>query len=70
MNEMKKLTPSQQATLEFIKDYQFKYHTRPTDLQVGQHLNRTVAAAHFKVDALLRKRIIKLENNLYVISNI
>lgn len=68
MNKMKLLTSKQKTTLEFLQDYQFKYKVRPTLVEVGQHLGVSAAAAQYKVDSLLRKKIIKL-NNIYIFSS-
>lgn len=68
MNKMKLLTSKQKTTLEFIKEYQTKFNTRPTNLEIGQKLGVSAAAAQYKVDSLLRKKIIKL-NNIYIFSS-
>ncbi len=63
MNKIKNLTSQQQKTLDFIRAYQTEYNTRPTLVEIGNHIVTTAAAAQFKVDSLFRKRIISLSNN-------
>ena len=67
MNKSKSLTFKQEKTLSFIISYQKKYNIRPTFVEIGQHLGTTAAAAQFKVDSLLRKKIMSL-NNIYIIN--
>jgi len=68
MNKMKKLTIKQQTVLDFIASYQLEHNTRPTNLEIGQKLGVSVGAAQYKVDSLIRKKIISL-NGIYIFSS-
>jgi predicted transcriptional regulator len=67
MNKMKSLTTKQQLVKDFIISYQAQHNTRPTNLEIGQKLGVSVGAAQYKVDSLIRKKIISLKG-VYIIS--
>jgi len=62
-----KLTQKQIEVLNFIAEYQSKYGTRPTHLEIAQKMGITVGAIHFKVDSLIRRKIMYLKD-IYIIN--
>jgi predicted transcriptional regulator len=63
-----KITIKQNQVLDFIAGYQAKYNTRPTNLEIASYMGVTVGAIHSKINSLIRRKMIVLDN-LYIIEN-
>jgi len=65
---MKQPTTKQQELIDFIADYQEKYKTPPTFVEMSQKFGVSMAAIQFRLNALQRKKIIQ-RKNIYIIKN-